>query len=146
MIQSSLLLESERYNFIPYLTLPAIVFFFLHHDGLSSLVLSFFMSFLSSAFSSLPILSLFFIYFLCLLIVFFVKSFFFFKSSLVFFILVFTISLLAPYLADLSHNFSTNDFSFITSLLYVLKATTTLVLSLLLFPVFKKYLQVNSEF
>ena len=141
ILQISFLPKGDGHKFIPYLTLPTIVFFFLHHNIFPSFCLTLFMSFLSSAFFPLPLPSLFFIYFLCLLTVLLFKSLFFFKSSLLFFILVFTVSLFFPYLADLSYELSINDFSFSTNLLYFVKAVMTLVLSLLLFPFLKKHLQ-----
>lgn len=141
ILQVSFLPKGEGYKFIPYLTLPAIVFFFLHHNIFSSFCLILFMSFLSGAFSPLPVLSLFVLYFLCLLIVLFVKNFFFFKSSFLFFSLVFTVSLFFPYMVDLSYELAIKDFSLSTNLLYFVKAVVTLVLSLLLFPFLKKHLQ-----
>lgn len=145
IFQSSLLSSGEKYSFVPYLTLPPLVFVFLYHDGFSSLYLLLFMSFLSSAFSPLPVSSLFLIYFLYFLLVFFIKNFFF-KSSFLFFILVFTFSFVFPYLFDLTYNFSIKDFSFSTSLFYFFKAIMTLILSFLLFPFLKKYFQENTRF
>lgn len=142
IVQSSFLKgTSETYNLIPYLTLPAVVFFFLHYNSFLSVCFLLFMSFLSAAFSTAAVPSLFFVYFLCFLIVSLVKSFFFFKSSLLFFILVFTISLIFPYFVDLIPDFFINDFSFPINLLYLIKAFMTLLLSLLLFPILKKYLK-----
>ena len=134
------------HSLMPYLTLPVIIFFFLYHKPLPSICLLLFMSFLSSAFSSLSTPLLFFLYFLYFLIVFLIKKFFFSKSSILFFVLVFIFSLFFPHLFDLAYNFSINDFSFSTNLFYFLKATTTLILSFLLFPVFKKHLQESEGF
>lgn len=146
IVQSSFLPGEKSYSFIPYLTLPAIVFFFLHQDSLSSLCLLLFISFLSGAFSSLPVSSLFFVYFSYLFLVFFIKNLFFFRSSVLFFLLVFIFSFFFPYFVDLIYNFSIKDFSFSTNLAYFFKAIMTLALSFLLFPIFKKYLQENAGF
>ena len=146
IFQSSFLPLGERYKFIPYLTLPAVVFFFLHHNNMSSLWLLLFMSFLSSAFSPLPFSATFFLYLLCLLTVFLIKNFFFFKSSFLFFILAFTVSLLFPYFVDLTYDLSIDDFSVSTGLNHFVKAISTLVLSFMLFPFLRKYLQERTGF
>ena len=142
IVQSSFLPSLfETDNFIPHLTLPVIVFFFLYYDGFLSLGLLLFMSFLSAAFSTASVPSLFFVYFLCFLTVSFVKGFFFFKSALLFFILVFIVSFIFPYFVDFIPDFSINDLSFSTNSFYFIKAFMTLFFSLFLFPILKKYLK-----
>ena len=146
VIQSAFLPNGEKYSLTPYLTWPPLLFFLLYHNNLSSLCLLFVMSLLSNVFFSLSVLSLFILYIFCFLIVVFVKLFFFSKSPLLFFILVFVISFCFPYFVDLSHDFSINDYSLSTSLFYFSKASATLVLSFLIFPFLKKYLQPRSDF
>ena len=144
--QSAFLPAGGQYNWGPYLIWPPMVFFFLYHNSISSLLLLSFMSVLSSIFFSLSTLSVFFLYLFCFVTVFSIKTFFFSKSSLLFFILVFLISFFFPYLADLAYDFSINDLSLAASLFYFSKAFATLILSFLLFPFLKKHLQDNSGF
>ncbi len=146
IFQTSLLPSGEKYNYIPYLTLPVIVFFFLHQNNFPSLFLLLFMSFLSGAFFPLPFSSLFFLYFSCFFIIFLIKGLFFFKSPFLFFALVFIVSLIFPYLVDLIYDFSINDFSFSTNLFYFVKAVMTLFLSFLLFPILKTQLKKTEGF
>lgn len=146
IVQSAFLPNTKNYSLIPYLTWPPLLFFLLHHNSISSLSLLSAMSLLSNVFFSLPVLLLFILYFFCFLIVVFAKLFFFSKSPLLFFALVFAISFCFPYLVDLAHDFSINDYSLSTNLFYFSKASSTLILSLLLFPFLKKYLQTQSDF
>lgn len=145
IIQSSFLPLGESYSLSPYLIWPPLLFFFLHHNSLSSLILLFFTSLLSSIYFSLPLLSLFLLYFICFLLVSFVKQIFFSKSPLIFFALTFVISLIFPYLVDLAYDFSIDDLSLSTNLFYLSKAFSTLILSVLLFPFLKRYLQNPSS-
>lgn len=146
IVQSAFLPNSNIYSWIPYLTWPPVIFFFLYHSPISSLALSFFMSLLSSVFLSLSVFSLFFIYLFCFLVVFLIKNFFFSKSSRLFFVLVFVVSFCFPYLVNLAYDFSINNLSLSVIFFYFSKSFMTVILSLLLFPYLKTYLQYSSDF
>ena len=141
VLQTSLEPRGIRYSWTPYFTLPALIFCFLYYNVFSSLILLIFMSFLSSAFSPLPVPSLFFVFCFCFFIVIFLKFFFLSKSYFLFFVLTFLISLFFPYIIELSYFFSINDFSLHNALFTFLKAFMTLLFSIITFPVLKKYLQ-----
>ena len=146
IFQSAFLPSGGKYSLIPYLTWPAVIFFFLYQNSLFSLGLVFFISLLSSVFFSLPIPLLFGLYLLSFFIISFIKNFFFYKSSFLFFVLVFLFSLFFPFLVDITSHLSFSYFSFSLFWFYFLKAFATLLLSFLLFPLFKNYLQENIRF
>ena len=141
MGQCAFLSSIEKQSFIPYLIWPPVVFFFLHHKTLSSVILLIFVSILSSVFSSLTVLTFFLLYLFCFFQIFFIKKFFFSKAPLLFLSLVFILSFSFPYLVDGAYDFSVNDFSLSTAGFYFLKALSTVFLSFFLFPLLKKYLQ-----
>ena len=87
VLQTSLEPRGMRYSWIPYFTLPALIFCFLYYNVFSSLNLLVFMSFLSSAFSPLSVPSVFF----CLLFLFFYCNFceIFFLIQILFFVFCF---------------------------------------------------------
>ena len=132
-------------QFTPYITLPAIIFFFLYHKTSSSVLLALFMGFLSSAFSSLSAPLLIFFFLSLLVLILFIKQFFFYKSFLLFLFLVFLFSLWLPSLYRLTHELSWKEF-ILPDTPAVLRAFCTLLLSLVLFPPLKQHLQKVEAF
>ena len=133
-------LRGLKLDFIPYFTLAPLVFFFFYKSAFYSLCLLFLISVFSAAFSSLPVLSLFLIYFLFFALSFLVKNFFFSKPEPGFFILLFLFSFSLPWLLDLAQGFTLRELLLSTEQSYLFKAFSSLVLSFLLFPLFKKTL------
>ena len=121
------------------------VFFFLQNKAFPSIFLVIFLSGLSSVFSPLSAPAFFFIYSLDLIIISITKIFFFHKSYLLFFILLFLLSFTFPYLYNLAQNPSNLILSLHSAGFYFLKALSTLTLGAVLFPIFKKHLQTQTE-
>ena len=129
-----------KYMVTPYFFLPVVIFFFLRNKAFPSIGLCLFIGILSSAFSSLSTPTLIFIFLLLFLFILFIKQIFFYKSTLLFFTLVALFSYLFPFLPRLIHEFPQNHFFFLNEI-SILKTLMTLIISFILFPFLKTYLQ-----
>ena len=145
MLQITVGQKELTYEVMPYIFLPLILFFFLHHKAFPSIGLCLFIGILSSAFSSLPAPALFFLFLSLFLFILFIKQIFFYKSTLLFFSLVTLFSLSLPFLSHLFQGFPKNDF-FFPQKISLLKTFTTLIFSFILFPFLKKKLQTGRSF
>ena len=144
ILQSSFLNVLIPSRFAPYVLWPPLLFFFLYRGGLSSVVLLFFVSALSSVFLSLSVSILFFIYLLFFACVSAVKQFFYSKSILFFAGMMFGFSFFCSYLIEwlsgLEISFSLSSF-----LLYFYKSFMTCALGVILFPILKKHFPISKE-
>ena len=130
-------------SLIPYVLWPPLLFFFLYRSFVSSFTLLFVVSALSSAFLSLSILVLFFIYLFCFTAVVIIKQFFYSKSVGFFASLVFVFSFFCPYFIEGVYGLSKYDFSISNILFYFFKSFMTCILSACAFPALKKYFPIS---
>lgn len=145
LFQQSFGQGSFQYNVIPYMTLPVVVFFFLHQALLPCLFLCLFMACLSGAFLSLSVPIMIFLFLLIYAGIFCFKLLFFYKSFFSFYILVLIFSFLFPtFLNWIYFNFTNLSMSFNVSI--VLKTISTLIFAGLSSPILKKYLQTVRKF
>ena len=127
-------------SFVPYVLWPPLIFFFLYRSFLSSFVLLFIISALSSVFLSLSIPIIFFIYLLFFIGLMLIKQFFYSKSIVFFSVLVFLFSFFCPFLIERFYGFYILSFSNI--LFYLYKSFITCILAILVFPILKKYFPI----
>ncbi|MCZ0932387.1 MAG: hypothetical protein OXJ52_04445 [Oligoflexia bacterium] len=143
ILQNSFLSFILKPSLIPYILWPPLLFFFLYRSFLSSFILLFVISALSSAFLSLSIPVLFFIYLFFFMSVVIVKQFFYSKSFIFFASLVFIFSFFCPYFIEGVYGLSQLNFSVSNVLFYFYKSFMTCVLAVCVFPILKKYFPIS---
>ena len=142
VFQGSFLSFIFKPSLTPYILWPPLLFFFLYRSFMSSFILLFITSILSSVLLSLSVSLLFFIYLVFFIGVVIIKQFFYSKSVIFFASLVFVFSFFCPYFIEGIYGLLPYSFSPSNILFYLYKSFVTCLLAIGLFPFFKKYFPI----
>lgn len=137
----------HHYNIYPQLTLPILIYFFINRSLQASLVLVFFMSVISSSFSSLPLFYLLLAYVLLCGIVKLRRLIHSGDKRYLIFEQVLVWSLAFPVLCQVLRNFSFWNIHFPASLwIYSLNALVTTFVALCFYPFLEKAFKEEKSF
>ncbi len=137
----------SKYNLVPQLTLPVIIYFFSQKDLFSSLLFSLFVGWISHSFSVTPLPHLLINYFIICTITHFSYKFYFGNKKNLFFILLFVGSFIFPILAQNLLNLNRTNFYFsINFTSTFLNSLITLFFGFLFYPFLQKYIKERTRF